>query len=127
MEIEDGETELSEERFRELQKKEEFLLTVTVGGFGKRTSAYEYRVTGRGGQGVIGIQASPRNGAIVGAVQVFDGDEIMLISDKGTLVRTRVDEISVQGRNTQGVRLIRVESGERLVGLAKIEAMVEEE
>jgi DNA gyrase subunit A len=97
------------------------ILAVSENGYGKRTAVGEFPVKGRGGQGVIGIQASLRNGAIVGAVQVFDGDEIMLISDKGTLVRTRVDEISVQGRNTQGVRLIKLKEGETLVGVVRVE------
>ncbi len=97
------------------------ILAVSVNGYGKRTSIEEFPVHGRGGQGVIGIQASERNGAIVGAVQVFDGDEIMLISDKGTLVRTRVDEISLQGRNTQGVRLIRLKEEETLVGVVRVD------
>src|SRR5688572_22526308 len=97
------------------------ILAVSENGYGKRTRVEEFPVKGRGGQGVIGIQCSERNGAIVGAVQVFDGDEIMLISDKGTLVRTRVDEISLQGRNTQGVRLIKLKEGERLVGVERVE------
>ncbi|MES2604651.1 MAG: DNA gyrase subunit A [Pseudomonadota bacterium] len=97
------------------------ILAVSVNGYGKRTAVEEFPVHGRGGQGVIGIQASERNGAIVGAIQVFDGDEIMLISDKGTLVRTRVDEISSQGRNTQGVRLIRLKEEETLVGVVRVE------
>jgi DNA gyrase subunit A len=97
------------------------VLAVSENGYGKRTSVSEFPVKGRGGQGVIGIQASVRNGAVVAAVQVFDGDEIMLISDKGTLVRTRVDEISVQGRNTQGVRLIKLKEGETLVGVERVE------
>jgi DNA gyrase subunit A len=97
------------------------ILAVSENGYGKRTRVEEFPVKGRGGQGVIGIQSSQRNGAIVGAVQVFDGDEIMLISDKGTLVRTRVDEISVQGRNTQGVRLIKLKEGETLVGVERVE------
>jgi DNA gyrase subunit A len=97
------------------------ILAVCKHGHGKRTSVTEFPTKGRGGQGVIGIQASSRNGAVVGAVQVFDGDEIMLISDKGTLVRTRVDEISVQGRNTQGVRLIKLKEGESLVGVERVE------
>jgi DNA gyrase subunit A len=97
------------------------ILAVCENGYGKRTSVSEFPTKGRGGQGVIGIQTSARNGAVVGAVQVFDGDEIMLISDKGTLVRTRVDEVSVQGRNTQGVRLIKLKEGEALVGLERVE------
>ena len=100
---------------------EKQILTVSENGYGKRTNINEYPVYGRGGQGVIGMQASERNGKVVGAVQVCESDEIMLISDKGTLVRTRVDEVSVQGRNTQGVRLIRLRGGETLVGLEQVD------
>jgi DNA gyrase subunit A len=101
------------------------ILTVTQNGFGKRSDVDVYPVHGRGGQGVLSIAASERNGAVVGAVQVADDDEIMLITDGGTLVRTRVDEISVLGRNTQGVKLIDVSVGERLIGVDRIEAMAE--
>ena len=97
------------------------ILTVSENGYGKRTLVEDFPVYGRGGQGVIGMQTSERNGAVVGAVQVAESDEIMLISDKGTLVRTRVDEVSVQGRNTQGVRLIRLKDGEHLVGLEQVD------
>ncbi len=97
------------------------ILTVSENGYGKRTRTEEFPVYGRGGQGVIAMQASDRNGSVVGAAQVADSDEIMLISDKGTLVRTRVEEVSVQGRNTQGVRLIRLKEGEKLVGLERVE------
>jgi DNA gyrase subunit A len=103
------------------------LLTATENGFGKRTDMVEFSVQGRGGQGVIAIQTTERNGRTVGALQVMEDDEIMLISSTGTLVRTPVKDISIIGRNTQGVRLIRVEQGERLVGLARIESMVEED
>ncbi len=97
------------------------ILTVSENGYGKRTESVDFPVYGRGGQGVIGMQTSDRNGAVVGAVQVYDNDEIILISNKGTLVRTRVDEVSVQGRNTQGVRLIRLKEGEKLVGLERVD------
>jgi DNA gyrase subunit A len=97
------------------------LLSATENGYGKRTAIDEFPVQGRGGQGVIAIQTSTRNGRTVGALQVRDEDEIMLISSNGTLVRTPVSDISVIGRNTQGVRLIRVEEEQRLVGLARIE------
>ena len=99
------------------------ILSATENGFGKRTLVDDFPVQGRGGQGVIAIQTSDRNGRTVGALQVADEDEIMLISSSGTLVRTPVSDISVIGRNTQGVRLIRVEQGQRLVGLARIEFM----
>jgi DNA gyrase subunit A len=97
------------------------VLTVSENGYGKRTHCEEFPVYGRGGQGVIGMQTSERNGCLVGAVQVSDGDEIMLISDRGTLVRTRVDEVSVLSRNTQGVRLIKLKAEERLVGLERVQ------
>ncbi|MCH8135240.1 MAG: DNA gyrase subunit A, partial [Proteobacteria bacterium] len=97
------------------------ILTVSENGYGKRTSVSDFPLYGRGGQGVIGMQISDRNGAVVGAVQVEESDEIMLISDKGTLVRTRVEEVSVQGRNTQGVRLIRLKEGEKLVGIEQVD------
>ena len=97
-----------------------YILTASQNGYGKRTPADEFPVKGRGIQGVIAIKPSARNGDIVGAVQVFAGDELMLISDLGTLVRTGTDEVSLQGRNTQGVRLIKLRDGEHLVGVARI-------
>ncbi|MEM7253013.1 MAG: DNA gyrase subunit A [Pseudomonadota bacterium] len=93
------------------------VLTATENGFGKCTPIDEYRPQNRAGMGLIAIQTSERNGALVGALLVNDNDEIMLITDQGTLVRTRVSEISVLGRNTQGVTLIRLGDDERLVGL----------
>ncbi len=97
------------------------ILLATRNGYGKRTAVEEFPVIGRGGQGVIGIQTTERNGEVVGAAQVFPNDELMLISDQGTLVRTRVEEISLVGRNTQGVRLISLGEGEHLVGIERIE------
>ena len=96
------------------------VLTATENGYGKRTAADDYPVYGRGGQGVIAIQVTDRNGPVVGAVQADDSDEVMLISGGGTLVRTRVNEISVMGRNTQGVRLISLTKDEKLVGIERI-------
>jgi len=96
------------------------ILTATEKGFGKRTPVEDFPVHGRGGQGVIAIQTTDRNGRMVGAIQVNDDDEVMLISSVGTLVRTPVDGISMQGRNTQGVRLIRMSEDDRLVGLDRI-------
>jgi DNA gyrase subunit A len=97
------------------------VLTVTHHGYGKRTEVEEFTTKGRGSQGIIAMQTTERNGNLVGAVQVLEGDEIMLISDQGTLVRTRVAEVSVLSRNTQGVRLIRLKEGEHLVGVERIE------
>ena len=103
------------------------ILTATENGYGKRTPVEDFPVQGRGGQGVIAIQTTERNGRTVGAIQVHDDDEMMLISSNGTLVRTPVADVSIMGRNTQGVRLIRVETGQRLVGLARIEAIEDED
>jgi len=96
------------------------VLVATAHGYGKRTRFEEFPTKGRGGQGVIAIQANARNGAVVGAVSVTDDDEIMLISDRGTLVRTPVAGVSVIGRNTQGIRLISLGDGESLVGVVPI-------
>ena len=96
------------------------LLTVCENGYGKRTHISEFPTKGRGGKGMIAIQTSERNGPLVGVTQLFDGDEIMLISDQGTMVRTRGDEVSIVGRNTQGVRVIRLKENEKLVSLARI-------
>jgi DNA gyrase subunit A len=96
------------------------VLTASQHGYGKRTLVEDFPIHGRGGQGVIALQISERNGQMVGALLVKPDDEIMLISSSGTLVRTPVAEISIQGRNTQGVRLIRLDEGDRLVGLERI-------
>ena len=103
-------------------KGEGLILTGSEFGFGKLTEVAEFPVHGRGGQGVIALQITERNGQLIGALQVSREDEVMLISSSGTLVRTAVSEISVQGRNTQGVRLIRLDEGDRLVGLERIVA-----
>ncbi len=101
------------------------VLTVTENGFGKRTPVDDYPRRGRGGQGVISIQTSERNGLVTGAVQVENDHDIMLITDGGTLVRTRVEEISLVSRNTQGVKLISLQGDEKLVGVEKIESIGE--
>src|SRR5437667_11668670 len=97
------------------------VLAATEHGFGKRTPIGEYPRHGRGGQGVIAIQTSERNGRVVGAVLVDDHDEVMLISTGGVLIRTRVAQIREQGRSTQGVTLISMSEGEKLAGLERIE------
>ncbi|HEY1992232.1 MAG TPA: DNA gyrase C-terminal beta-propeller domain-containing protein, partial [Gammaproteobacteria bacterium] len=102
------------------------VLTATQHGYGKRTPAADYPVQGRGGQGVISIQTTERNGRVVGAVQVAPDAEVMLISGGGTLVRTPAADISMIGRNTQGVRLIRLNDGEQLVGIDRIEGEADE-
>jgi DNA gyrase subunit A len=103
------------------------VLTASARGYGKQTPVEDFPCKGRGNQGVIGMQCTERNGYLAGAVQVFEGDDVMLISDQGTMVRTRTSEISVLGRNTQGVTLIKVASDENLVSLARIEEPEEPE
>jgi DNA gyrase subunit A len=102
------------------------ILTATENGYGKRTALQEYRLSGRGGQGVISIHVNERNGKVVGAIQANTADEVMLISDQGTLVRMPASEISVIGRNTQGVRLIQLGENEALVSLERIPNIVAE-
>jgi DNA gyrase subunit A len=96
------------------------LLTASLNGYGKRTGVDEFPTKGRGTQGVIGMVVNERNGVLIGATQVFGGEDIMLISDQGTLVRTRVDEVSLLSRNTQGVTLIKLGNEEHLVGVERI-------
>src|SRR6202011_2359313 len=100
-----------------------FILTASQNGFGKLTPLDEFPKHGRGGQGVIALQITDRNGRMVGALQVSVDDEIMLMSQNGVLVRTPVKDISVVGRNTQGVRLIRLEEGDQLSGLERIDGL----
>lgn len=107
--------------------EESAILTVTENGFGKRTPLDDYPAKSRATQGVVSIKVTERNGLVVGAVQVQDDNEIMLISDGGTLVRTRVNEVSVIGRNTQGVRIIRTAEDEKVVGLQRIEEVETDE
>lgn len=103
------------------------VLTVTENGFGKRTPLTEYPAKGRATKGVVSIKVSERNGAVVGAMEVIPGEHLMIISNRGTLVRTRVDEVSTVGRNTQGVRLIRTADDEFVVGMARVAEIEEEE
>ena len=103
------------------------LLMATENGYGKRTESEEFKTQNRGGSGVIAIQTSDRNGASIGAVQVIDEDEIMLITNGGILVRTKVQDVSVVGRNTQGVRLIKLGKGENLTQLEQVANMDDDE
>ena len=98
-----------------------FCVAITKNGFGKRTSFYEYRVTNRGGKGIIGIINSPRNGNISSSIIVGENDEIILSTDKGSIMRCAVKEIRVAGRNTQGVRIKKLSGSEKVVSVIKIE------
>jgi DNA gyrase subunit A len=112
---------LSPERMAEMAEREQFILTVTENGFGKRTSAYEYRRTGRGGQGITNIDTSARNGRVVASFPVKPGEQIMLATDQGKMIRTTVGSIRIAGRNTQGVMIFRVDPSEHVVSVARID------
>ncbi|MCK5375066.1 MAG: DNA gyrase subunit A, partial [Alphaproteobacteria bacterium] len=115
----EGEIKLSPDRFQELFEKEQFLLTVTNKGFGKRTSAYEYRVSGRGGQGVANMALTKKNGGeVVATFPVTDSHQIMLVTDGGQLIRTQVSSVRITGRSAQGVTIFKVNKGENVVSVA---------
>ncbi len=115
-----SEVTLSPERFAELEAHEQYILTVTENGFGKRTSAYEYRTIGRGGSGMTNIVTSARNGAVVSSQPVDITGEIMLMTDRATVIRTTLDQIRIAGRNTQGVTILRTEKGEKVVSVVGV-------
>ncbi len=119
----EGEREvtLSPERMAEFEAAEEFILTVTANGYGKRTSAYEYRRTNRGGQGITNIVTSDRNGPVVASFPAHNGQQLMLVTDQAKLIRTTVGSIRVAGRNTQGITIFRVGANEHVVSAAKID------
>jgi DNA gyrase subunit A len=113
-------------RMAEFAAAEEFILTVTENGYGKRTSAYEYRRTNRGGQGITNIETSQRNGCVVASFPAHNGQQLMLVTDQAKLIRTTVGDIRIAGRNTQGVTLFKVAEGEHVVSAARIEESEDE-
>jgi DNA gyrase subunit A len=123
----EGDCPLSPDRLAELAEREQFILTITENGYGKRSSAYEYRRTNRGGQGITNIDTSERNGRVVASFPASQGEALMLVTDQGKMIRTTVGDIRVMGRNTQGVTIFRVADGEHVVSVAKIEESEEED
>jgi DNA gyrase subunit A len=123
----EGAEGLSEDRYAEIAEREQFLLTVTEHGYGKRSSTYEYRRTNRGGQGITNIVTSERNGGVVASFPVKPGEQLMLVTDQGKVIRTTVADIRIAGRNTQGVTIFRVAEGEQVVSVARIDESDEEE
>ncbi len=105
----------------EAKAKEKFILSITENGYGKRTSHYDFRVTNRGGKGIIGIVNSPRNGNVSSSFPVFEGDQILISTNKGRVIRTAVKEIRIAGRNTQGVRIIKLTGDEKVVSSIKLD------
>ena len=124
IEAEEGEeaaaADLSPERYAELSAKEQFVLTVSERGFGKRTSSYEYRTSGRGGKGIVAMVVNERNGNLVASFGIEHSDQIMLVTDGGQLIRCPVDDVRIAGRNTQGVRIFKTEAEERVVSVERI-------
>src|SRR5690606_5246282 len=115
-----GNVTLTEERFNELAAQEDFLLAVTSKGFGKRTSAYEYRTTGRGGSGIWNMKLASKNGEIVCTYNVQDTDDVMLVTTGGQIIRMPVADVRFVGRQTQGVTLFRIDEGEEVVSAAVV-------
>ncbi len=115
-----AETTLSPQRFAEMSSSEQVILTVSANGYGKRTSSYEYRITGRGGKGIVAMAVNERNGPLVASFPVEGGDEIMLVTDGGQLIRTPAGDIGKKGRSTQGVIIIDVADGEHVVSAEHI-------
>ena len=112
--------ELTLERYAELGAREQFVLTVSSRGFGKRTSSYEYRVSGRGGKGILAMVVNDRNGPLVASFPVDDSDQIMLVTDGGQLIRCPVDDVRIAGRNTQGVRIFRTDEDETVASVERV-------
>jgi DNA gyrase subunit A len=123
----DGECALSQDRIAELHDKEQFILTITENGYGKRSSAYEYRRTNRGGQGITNIDTSQRNGCVVASFPARQGEQLMLVTDQGKMIRTTVASIRIMSRGTQGVTIFRVADNEHVVSVARIDESEEEE
>lgn len=113
--VEDTNFKISQKKFDELKIKEEFILTITENGYGKRSSSYEFRESGRGGQGIINIITSERNGNVAASYSVKKDDDIMLITNSGQMIRCKVSDIRIAGRNTQGVRIFKVEDNDKVV------------
>ena len=111
----------SKDEKSEITAKEKFVLSISENGYGKKTSHVDYRVTNRGGKGIIGIVNSPRNGNITSSFPVFEGDEILISTNKGRVIRVAVKEIRTAGRNTQGVRIIKLSGEEKVVSAIKID------
>ena len=113
---------LTTEKYKEMAEREQFILSVTSTGYGKRTSSYEYRVTGRGGQGIANMEMSARNKEIVSSFPIEDDNQIMMVTDGGKLIRMPVKDIRIAGRKTQGVILFRTAENERVVSVTWLDA-----
>ena len=115
-----GAIELGEQRYVEMSASEQFVLTISENGYGKRTSSFEYRTTGRGGKGIVAMAITPKTGNLVASFPVEDADQIMLVTNAGQLIRTRVDGIRIAGRSTQGVIVFNTADDEHVVSVEHI-------
>ena len=108
------------EDLHELQKNEEFILSVTSNGFGKRSSAYEYRISSRGGKGITGIRTTQKNGKVIDSFIVNDDDQIILVSNKGQIIRVGISQIRIAGRSTQGVSIFKIPKQDKIVSVSRV-------
>jgi len=107
--------------FNNLQKNEEFLLAISTKGFGKRSSAYEYRISNRGGKGITGILTTPKIGKVIDCFVTNENDQIIMVSDKGQIIRVNVKQIRIAGRSTQGVSLFKIPEGDKIVYVSRVQ------
>ena len=114
---------IEEEKFESMHIDDQFILTISENGFGKRTSAYEYRITKRGGQGIINIETSDRNGPVIASFPVLNNDDVMLVTNEGRIIRSPVNDIRIASRNTQGVTLFSIDKGEKVVSVTAISGL----
>ena len=128
-ELAEGDVALTPEKFAEMQGKEQFVLTISEKGFGKRSSSYEFRTSGRGGKGIVAMVANDRNGRLIASFGIAENDQIMLVTDGGQLIRCPVHDVRIAGRNTQGVRIFKTDGTEKVVSVERIteESEVESE
>ena len=118
---------IEEEKFESMHIDDQFILTISENGFGKRTSAYEYRITKRGGQGIINIETSDRNGPVIASFPVLDSDDVMLVTNEGRIIRSPVNDIRIASRNTQGVTLFSIDKGETVVSVTAISGVEDDD
>ena len=111
--------------FDDLQNNEEFLLCITTKGYGKRTSAYEYRISNRGGKGITGILTTPKNGKVIDCFVVNEKDQIILVSDKGQIIRVNINQVRIAGRSTQGVSIFKIPDKDKIVNVSRVQEIEE--
>ncbi|PPR54514.1 MAG: hypothetical protein CFH16_00388, partial [Alphaproteobacteria bacterium MarineAlpha5_Bin6] len=119
-------TNNNNDKFSELLNNEEFLLAVTSNGFGKRSSAYEYRISNRGGKGITGILSTKKNGNVIDCFVINEKDQIIMVSDKGQIIRVNINQIRIAGRSTQGVKIFNIPEGDKIVYVSRIQDLDED-